>query len=102
VSELPFVRGQLFSPRFHGRLYGGQLGVSVDCFLDQLVNEGTGGLVMYECRGTKDRLPLGRQTNVDLRVFATHVGRSVRATPYGVARSRIKESSSTRVQLKGE
>ena len=103
MSELPFVRGCLLSSCFQGLLDRWQFCIPVDCFLHKLMNERARcGLVMYERRGTKDRLAVGRQTNVDLRVFATHVGGSVRATPYGVARTKIKESSSTRVQLKGE
>ncbi len=101
MSELPFVRGYLFGARLQSSLDSRELGIPVDCFFDKLVNErARRGLVMHECRGTKDRLAVGRQTNVDLRVFATHGGESVRATPYGVAR--CQESSSTRVQWKGE
>ena len=78
MSELPFIRGRLFGARFQSCLYSRQLGVPVDCFLHKLMNErARRGLAMHECRGTKDRLAVGRQTNVDLRVFATHGGESV-------------------------
>jgi hypothetical protein len=75
MSELSFVRGHLFGARFQSRLDGRQFGVLVDCFFDKLVNErARRGLVMHKRRGTKDRLAIGRQTNIDLRVFATHLG----------------------------
>ena len=91
MSELSLVHRQLLSLRFQSCPYGRPLGVAVDCFFDKLVDKDARcGLAMYERRGTKDRLAVGRQTNVDLRVFATHVGRSVRATPYGVARPRSR------------
>jgi len=102
MSELSLVRRQLFSLRFQGCLYGRQLGVPVDRFFDEFVNKGAGrGLAMHERRRTKDRLAVGCKTNVDLRVFATHVA----ICPCDTVRcstSWDQKSSSTRVQRKGK
>jgi hypothetical protein len=74
MSELPLVRGQLFSLCSQCCLYSRLFGVPVNCFFDQLMNnDASRGLVMHECRGTKDCLAVGCQSNINLRVFATHM-----------------------------
>lgn len=101
MSKLPFVCGYLLSACLQSLPDGQQPSIAIDLFIHELLNQlARRALVFDKRRGLKNRVAVRLRTDVDLRITTGH---SKRICPcYTVRCSTPKESSSTRVQLKGE